>query len=141
MTTTRVEFTEAVLEACRKLGHVRLVLRNPLGFAELFGNIAQLEVHEGWAHWCHASSHLHVCCHVIAGVRFLDPGSTCANQTHPTVCFDDARGRPHLMVILDQTRGVDAIEQEHHFEDLRDRFGNTRALISMNTMPAAPTAH
>lgn len=141
MSDTRVEFTEDVLRACRRLGHVRFVLRNAVGFAEILGNIEHLEVVDGWAHWCQSNIHAHVCCHAIAGVRFLDPGTTCTHQTHSTVCFDDSRGRPHLMVILDQTQGVDAIEQEHRFEDLRDRFGTSRPLISLETVGANVTAH
>lgn len=141
MSDTRVEFTEDVLRACRRLGRVRLVLRNAVGFAEAFGDLDRLDVHDGWAHWCDERMHVHVCCTAIANVRFLDPESVCVHQTHPTVCFDDARGHPHLMVILDQTRGVDAVEQEHHFEDLRERFGASRVLVSMETVPISVAAH
>lgn len=133
---TAVHFTETVLCACRRLGRARLLLRNALGFAEVFGDLERLHLEDGWAHWRDERAHLHVFCAAIAGVRFLEAGAACRHQTHPTVCFHDAQGRPQVLIILDQTRGVDAVEQEHRFEDLRDWFGEGCALLSMRSVAA-----
>lgn len=139
MSEERVSFTEEVLGACRELGRARVVLRNPVGIAEAFADLEALELRDGWAHLCEGAAHVHAQVEAIAGVRFVgtdDAACTCAG---PAVWFASRSGSPLLMFVLDQTRGVEQLEQVRAFDTLRARFGDARALVSSGGIPELAT--
>ena len=129
-----VSFTEDILEECRGLRKARVVLRNPLGLAELFVDLASLEMRGGWANVCLDDVHLHAEISAIAGVRFLDGGSGC-QCAGPAIWFAARNGSPLLLIVLDQVKGAERVEQERAFARLRDSYGAARALVSTAEVP------
>jgi len=129
-----VSFTEEVLGACRDLGRARVVLRNPVGIAEVFANLANIELRNGWAHLCLGAVHVHAEVEAIAGVRFVAAGEACS-CAGPAVWFASRTGSPLLLFVLDQTQGIEQLEQARAFDSLRARFGDVRALVSSGELP------
>src|SRR6185369_5613447 len=134
MSEVSVSFTEDVLGACRDLGRARVVLRNPVGIAEVFANLASLELRNGWAHLCLGAVHVHAEVEAIAGVRFVAAGEACS-CAGPAVWFASRSGSPLLLLVLDQTRGIDQVEQTRAFDALRSRFGHASSLVSSGEVP------
>ena len=131
-----VAFTEDLLRACKALGKARVVLRNPVGVAEVFGDLGAIEVRDGWAHLCTEPFHLHLHCHAIAEVNFRDEGAGEDGSASRAVWFADRKGVPLLLLILDQARGAGAAEQARVFGELRSTHGPSRALMSLDEIPS-----
>ncbi len=129
-----VSFTEEVLGACRELGRARVVMRNPVGVAEAFADLESLELRDGWAHLCQGAVHVHAEVGAIAGVRFVGAGEVCS-CAGPAVWFACRNGSPLLLFVLDQTKGLEQVEQARAFDLLRARFGDVRALVSSSDLP------
>jgi hypothetical protein len=132
-----VAFTEDLLRACRELGKARVVMRNPVGVVEVFGDLGALEIRDGWAHLCTEPFHLHLHCHAIAQVNFRDTDAEGASVGR-SVWFGDRNGVPLLLLVLDRARGTDAAEQARVFDELRDAHGPTRSLMSVDELPPRP---
>jgi hypothetical protein len=137
-----VAFTEDLLRACRALGKARVVMRNPVGVVEVFGDLDALDVRDGWAHLCTEPFHLHLHCHAIAQVNFRDSQASESESTHGasgrSIWFGDKHGVPLLLLVLDQARGASAAEQARVFEELLGAHGPTRALMSVDELPPRP---
>jgi len=138
MTEEAVAFTEDLLRACRALGKARVVMRNPVGVVEVFGDLASLEIRDGWAHLCTEPFHLHLHCHAIAQVNFRDPQPGEGASGGRSIWFGDKRGVPLLLLVLDQARGAGAADQARVFDELLDAHGPTRTLMSMDELPPRP---
>ena len=134
-----VAFTEDLLHACKALGKARLVMRNPLGVVEVFGDLAAIELRDGWAHLCTEPVHLHLHCHAIAEVNFRDAAAGEGAHASRAVWFADRNGVPLLLLVLDQARGAGAAEQARVFGALRRTHGPTRALMSLDEVPSRTT--
>jgi putative heme degradation protein len=135
-----VALTEEMLRACRTLGPARVVLRNPVGVVDVFADLDRLELRDGWAHLCAEPFHVHLHCHAIAQVSFREPAD--GQEGHGrALWFGDRRGVPLLLLILDRARGEVAVEQARVFDELRARHGATRAMVSVDALPARPALH
>ena len=130
-----VVFTEDLLRACQALGKARVVMRNPVGVIEVFGDLANLELRDGWAHLCTEPFHLHLHCHAIAEIHFRDPGTNAEETAARSVWFADRSGAPLLLIILDQTSGTKAAEQARVFGALHREHGSSRPLMSHDAVP------
>lgn len=137
MTEETVAFTEDLLRACRELGKARVVMRNPVGVVEVFGDLGALDIRDGWAHLCTAPYHLHLHCHAIAQVNFRDTDEE-GKSAGRSVWFGDRNGVPLLLLVLDQAHGAGAAEQARVFGELREAHGPTRALMSVDELPPRP---
>jgi len=130
-----VAFTEEMLRACKELGRARVVMRNPVGVVEVFADLADLELRDGWAHLCTEPFHVHLHCHAIAEVHFRAPDGVEAASAARSVWFGDKNGVPLLLLVLDVAKGAGAAEQAHAFDALHRLHGPTRALVSRDELP------
>ena len=113
-----------------------MVLRNPVGLAEAFVDLGGLEIRDGWANLCTDAVHVHLQVTRIAGVRFRD-GDTCdCSGDAPALWFAARDGAPLLLLVLDQTRGPDRIEQREAFDALRTSYGAMLGLVSSQQVPS-----
>ncbi len=136
-----ISLTEQLLGACRELGKARVILRNSFGLAEGFGELSELEIRDGWLHFCRESFHLHVQCHTLTSVHFNECRDGKHNTPAYSISFCDLAGVALLVFALDQTRGTEILHQARHFRHLRDKFGPIRLLMSEQGIPAQEMLH
>ena len=136
-------FTETLLDACRTLGPVRVVLRNGVGVAELFTDLANLEIRGPWANLVSQGSHLHFSPETLGSVAFRTIESEKGDPA-PAIWLYGSGGCPLLLFVLDQTRGIEAQEQRATYRELQRSYGPFMHLISRNkrdSIAAQPSSH
>jgi hypothetical protein len=112
----------ALLESTAPLGRVRVVLRNCTGLSEIFCSCEEFVVADRWLHLRTSGAHLHLQLSNVTGVRFLEAGDA-DHPRSPAIWFYGRCGTPMLLLVLDQTRGNERVEQLATFLALRARFG------------------
>ena len=128
------------LKACAALGDARVVLRNCSAFMEMFCSADRLSVSDRWLTIRLPQSHMHVELTRIAGVRLRDGGEA-DTPACPSLWFHGRCGGPFLLLILDQTDGVERTAQEAAFRDLRARFGEEIAFEAAEIEATGATLH
>lgn len=118
----RAEFTETLLDRCRQLGRVRVVLRNATGLSELFADLADLEQAGGWANLISDTAHVHLTTHAFGAVAFRTVSSQ-AGRAAPAVWLYANQGCPTVLFVLDQAEGEEAEEQAEVYAHLHRDFG------------------
>jgi len=113
----------ALLAEAACLGPVRIVVRNPSGFVEVFCDSDSFRLSAGWLHICKPTTHLHVRLESLTEVLLLEP-SPDAHPTRPSIWLVGRCGAPCLLIILDQTEGDARRQQERAFAALRERWGH-----------------
>ena len=128
------------LEACAALGEARFVLRNCSAFMEMFCATDRLSIDDRWLTICFPEAHMHVELARVTRVRLRD-GSEADAPARPSLWFHGRCGSPFLLLILDQTDGVQRAAQEAAFARLRERFGDELAFEPADAEAAGATLH
>ena len=128
------------IAACAALGEARFVLRNCSAFMEMFCSTDRLGVGDRWLTIRFPEAHMHVELARVAGVRLRDSGEA-DTPACPSLWFHGRCGSPFLLLILDQTDGVQRAAQEAAFQRLRERFGEEIAFEPAEAEAAGATLH
>src|SRR5690606_12526853 len=118
----RAAYTEALLRSCRGLGRVRLVVRNPVGLAEVFADLSSLDVSAGWANVVQPGAHVHLTPRAFGAVAFRAVSGD-VGHVAPAIWLYGSEGCPLVMIVLDQASGRLAAEQAGVYEKLKREFG------------------
>lgn len=132
-------YIEDLVEEMRFLGQARIILRNGLGASELFADLADLQVRDGWIHLVNKKFHLHLCCADIARVRFCERHQY-AHEA-PTISFLGDQGGPSIVLTFDQLSGAEAQEQANEVRGIARRHEGETPVVSEHTRPALEDLH
>jgi hypothetical protein len=138
----RAVFTEEFLLACRSLGRVRLVHRNALGLAEAFVDLSRLQIAEGWANLVLPDVHVHLTPRSLGSVAFRTHSGETGDV--PAIWLYGTPGCPLVLIILDQARGREAVEQLAAYGRMVGEFGPFFYLVSRALLPresSPPSMH
>lgn len=133
--SNRAALTETFLEACRRLGPVRVVHRNGVGLSEIFADLGQLEVCSEWANLVLEHAHLHLTPKSFGAVAFR-PVKNENGASAPAIWLYGAEGCPLLLFVLDQAKGEAAREQLGAYLQLRHEYGPFMHLMSRQGAPS-----
>ncbi|MDC0292277.1 hypothetical protein OAL29_00065 [Candidatus Binatia bacterium] len=132
-------YIEDLVEEMRFLGQARIILRNALGASELFADLADLQVRDGWIHIVNKKFHIHLSCADIARVRFCERHQY-AHEA-PTISFLADQGGPSVVLTFDQLAGAEAQEQANEVRGIARRHEDETHLVSEHTRPAMEDLH
>jgi len=132
-------YIEDLVEEMKFLGRARVIMRNSLGASELFADLGEVQVRDGWIHLVNQKFHLHLCCADIARVRFCERHAYAREA--PTISFLGDHGGPSVVLTFDQLSGVEAEEQAREVRAIARRHEGETHLVSAENRPALEDLH
>ena len=133
------QYIEDLVEEMRLLGQARVIMRNAMGASELFADLADVQVRDGWIHLVNEHFHLHLCCADIARVRFCERHRY-AHEA-PTISFLGQQGSPSVVLTFDQLKGDQAQEQANDVRMIARRHEGETHLVSEQNRPPLEDLH
>lgn len=132
-------YIEDLVEEMKFLGRARVIMRNSLGASELFADLEEVQVRDGWIHLVNRKFHLHLCCADIARVRFCERHAYARDA--PTISFLGDHGGPSVVLTFDQLSGVEAEQQAREVRAIARRHAAETHLVSAENRPALEDLH
>lgn len=135
----RASFTEYFLSACRLLGRVRVVLRDPAGTTQGVADLGDLRICPRCAHVESGEFRLHLAPKVLRAMRLNVRPAKGGGVTRAVWLYAQS-SQPVVLFILDQPSGADALAQARVFEGLSEEFGAFSFLVSQDGVPRSGDA-